>query len=125
DQQFALPRGGAELALSTRSVAVIGCGAVGGYLARFALQLGVGKAVLVDKETLSEENICRHVLGAVAVGKLKAVALAEGLRKDFPHTNVEPQNADARIAFRDGGSGEVDLLINASGDETLGLLINE
>src|SRR5207302_3592183 len=49
----------------------------------------------------------------------------EGLRKDFPHTNVEPQNADARIALRDGGSWEVDLLINASGDETLGLLINE
>lgn len=67
------------------SVGIIGCGAIGGFLARGLAQAGVGSLVLVDHDRLKAANLSRHVLGAEWIGWFKAAALADQLARDFPH----------------------------------------
>jgi len=67
------------------SVGIVGCGAIGGYLARGLAQAGVGSLILVDQDWLKAANLGRHVLGAEWIGRRKATALSEQLGRDFPH----------------------------------------
>lgn len=71
--------------LQLSRIALVGCGSVGGAVARFLAQAGVGHLHLIDPDNLSHTNTSRHVLGADHVGMNKAVALADQLRKEFPH----------------------------------------
>ncbi len=71
------------------TAAVIGCGSVGAPVACALAQAGVGRLILVDPEPLAWPNVGRHPLGATAVGRNKAEALAERLQADFPHLKVE------------------------------------
>lgn len=78
--------------LQKSKIAVLGCGSVGGAVARKLAQAGVGQMLLVDPETLSWSNVGRHSLGASWVYKPKARSLADQIRKDFPHiTSVDAQ----------------------------------
>lgn len=71
--------------LLRKSVAIIGCGALGGAIARLLAQAGIPKFYLVDGDNLSMANTSRHVLGAGAVDYNKAKAVGELLQRDFPH----------------------------------------
>jgi len=75
--------------LVAATVVLIGCGSVGAPVACALAQAGVGRIVLVDHDTLSWPNVGRHPLGASAVGRKKAEALAERLQADFPHLQIE------------------------------------
>lgn len=66
------------------SLAVVGCGSVGSFVANTLAQAGLGKIVLVDNDVLEPENLSRHFLGARDVGKLKALALSSRLIYDRP-----------------------------------------
>lgn len=71
--------------LRTKRVAIVGCGALGGFLARALAQAGVGSLLLIDLDELAPSNVGRHVLGMEAVGEDKSLALAKKLYADFPH----------------------------------------
>lgn len=71
------------------TVVVIGCGSIGAPVTCALAQAGVGRLILVDPEPLTWPNVGRHPLGATAVGRNKAEALAERLQTDFPHLKVE------------------------------------
>jgi hypothetical protein len=71
--------------LRGKRVAIVGCGALGGFLARALAQAGVGSLLLIDLDELTPNNVGRHVLGIEAVGLSKSVALAKKLHADFPH----------------------------------------
>jgi hypothetical protein len=71
--------------LSGRSVTIIGCGAIGGYLARGLAQAGVGKLSLIDPDELKPGNLGRHVLGGEWIGCAKVKALSAQIKRDFPH----------------------------------------
>lgn len=71
--------------LRDATVAVIGCGALGGFMARSLAQAGVGRLILVDPDQLSPANVGRHLLGMDRVTHWKAPALAARLKADFPH----------------------------------------
>lgn len=71
--------------LASKTVAVVGCGALGGFVTRLLAQAGVGNFILVDPDNLQPENTSRHVLGQRYVGQPKADALGRMLRDDFPH----------------------------------------
>lgn len=71
--------------LARKTVAVAGCGALGGFVTRLLAQAGVGNFILVDPDFLQPENTSRHVLGHRFVGTPKANALSQMLREDFPH----------------------------------------
>jgi glycine/D-amino acid oxidase-like deaminating enzyme len=92
------------------AVVVVGCGSVGAPLACALAQAGVGRIVLVDPETLSWPNVGRHPLGAAAVGRNKAEALAERLQADYPHLAIEYRPCDLHHLI----SNEDDLLAGAS-----------
>lgn len=71
--------------LRGKKVAIIGCGALGGFLARALAQSGVGSLLLIDLDELAPSNVGRHLLGMDAVGLSKAFASAKKLETDFPH----------------------------------------
>lgn len=71
--------------LRGKRVAIVGCGALGGFLARALAQAGVGSLLLIDSDEVVPSNVGRHVLGMEAVGQDKSLALAKKLHADFPH----------------------------------------
>jgi hypothetical protein len=71
--------------VKNRSVAIIGCGAIGASLARMLAQAGIGEIMLVDGDNLSTANVSRHLLGINHVGFNKASLLQRELSKQFPH----------------------------------------
>lgn len=104
--------------LSTRRIALIGCGAIGGYFARALVQLGAGQdgvMLVVDGESLNPENIGRHILGSRYWSQNKAAALISYLKMDFPDAHLEFSGRPAQESF-DRLKG-YDFIIDATGDE--------
>jgi hypothetical protein len=86
DRRWLHERGGNGLAaeIAQARVAIVGCGSLGGGVAELLARAGVGRLTLIDPETLSWDNVARHVLGGTAVGRPKAVELAQRLRAHLP-----------------------------------------
>lgn len=66
-------------------VLVLGCGSVGAPVALALIQAGVSNMTLIDPDSLSWANTTRHPLGASFVGRNKAEALTEQIRRSHPH----------------------------------------
>lgn len=69
-------------------VAIIGCGSVGASIAKLLVQSGVKSLILFDGDVLRSENISRHLLGLTSEHRNKADALAQNLKRDFPHVDI-------------------------------------
>lgn len=82
-------RGGADLRLSSRHVAIFGCGSVGSEAADALATSGVGKLTLVDPELFSSDNVFRHTLGRYWIGTAKTRALQATLTTRYPGLEVE------------------------------------
>lgn len=100
------------------TVVVIGCGSVGAPVACALAQAGVGRLILFDPELLTWPNVGRHSLGATAVGRNKAEALAERLQADFPHLNVEHRACDLHqlIVRNEDLLAAADVIVAATGN---------
>ena len=66
-------------------IAVLGCGALGGAVAKLLAQAGVGNLLLVDPAKLDWPNLSRHTLGADSINKSKAAEVARVIREAYPH----------------------------------------
>lgn len=80
--------------LSTKSIALIGCGTLGGYIAGLLLRSGAGcgqaKFDLYDHDNFGPQNFGRHSLTTAYFGQNKAIALAATIRSSTHLTcNVE------------------------------------
>lgn len=126
DPEYLNSRGGLHDTLSAARVAIVGCGAVGGFLAAQLASAGVGRLRLVDKETLSADNIQRHLLGAASVGAPKVDAIRADLGARFPHVAIETRRKSVEDLLREEPAflTEADLLVLATGDATLELRLN-
>ena len=64
------------------TVAVVGCGGLGGWVAEALARMGVGRLVLIDGDVFEEDNLNRQ-LGCTerTLGALKAQCLAERLEQ--------------------------------------------
>ncbi len=106
--------------LAGKSIAVVGCGTIGGYLSDMLVKAGAGtcggKLTLVDFDCLLPQNIGRHRLGFPDLLSNKAEAMAEELKRLAPGTEIRALPVDVRRAQL----GELDLLIDATGEESLG-----
>ena len=100
DPQWLHSRGGSGEDLSEKRVVIIGCGSIGGYVAHLLARAGVGQISLVDPDSLSWDNVGRHVLGADDVGRPKAEALAANLLHQLPHLSITPVSEDWRDWLR-------------------------
>lgn len=111
--------------LKDRRVVLIGCGAIGGYLAQSLAKLGAGsgtqgKLILVDPETLLAENLGRHYLGFDHLFSNKAEAIQSVLHAQFPSLNIEAM--PRKVDF--GRDLVGDLIINTTGDQALSEALN-
>lgn len=80
--------------LHTKHVAVIGVGSIGSATAAAIADQGVGRLTLVDPDRLEFHNLVRHQLTRAAVGRNKAIALAEELERTHPQLSARgvPKN---------------------------------
>lgn len=126
DSEYLIARGGGGMELREKSVAIIGCGAVGSYTCDAVASLGVGRIRLVDHDTLSEANVHRHRLGVDALKLPKVDALAASLRMRLPHVTVDWRRKKVEEVLE----GEPDYILTADlvlvciGDETTELRLN-
>lgn len=106
-------------------IALVGCGAVGGYLADLLVRAGAGlsggELILIDNDELKPENLGRHFLGMKYLYKDKVFALQEALKESIPGVNLRPLPVDARVA---ANLEKCDLLIDATGEEGLSNWLN-
>lgn len=106
--------------LAGKNLAVVGCGTIGGYLSDMLVKAGAGtcggKLTLVDFDRLLPQNLGRHRLGFPDLLLNKAVAMAKELKRQAPGVEIRALPVDVRQAQL----GELDLLIDATGEESLG-----
>jgi molybdopterin/thiamine biosynthesis adenylyltransferase len=106
--------------LAGKKIAVVGCGTIGGYLSDMLVKAGAGtcggKLTLVDFDCLLPQNIGRHRLGFPDLLTNKAEAMARELQRLAPGVEVRALPVDVKQAQL----GEMDLLIDATGEESLG-----
>ena len=106
--------------LAGKRLVVVGCGTIGGYLAEMLIKAGAGTSggqlTLVDCDSLYPQNVGRHRLGFPHLFSNKAIGLAEELKCLAPGADIRA----LPVNVREGQLGRVELLIDATGEESLG-----
>ena len=75
--------------LGTKSVLVLGCGGVGGYVVEALVRSGIGEVILVDYDVVEETNINRQIIALNStIGKLKIDLLEERIKDINSNCNV-------------------------------------
>ena len=75
--------------LDTKSVLVLGCGGVGGYVVEALARSGIGEMILVDYDVVDETNINRQIIALNStVGKFKIDLLEERIKDINSNCNV-------------------------------------
>ncbi|MGW0810458.1 ThiF family adenylyltransferase [Nonomuraea sp. NPDC002799] len=74
--------------LRDRSVAVLGLGSGGSFIVRELAKAGVGRFLLLDHDRLEPGNVSRHECGLNDVGRLKALAMRDLVRRHNPAAEV-------------------------------------
>lgn len=105
--------------LADKRVAVLGCGSLGGGVARAMLQSGIGHLSLMDPDSMGWENISRHELGAESVGRNKAEALVARFTPMYPHVRElvgYPLSWQQVLREQPGMLADYDLLLSLTGN---------
>lgn len=102
-------------------VAIIGCGSVGASIAKLLVQSGVKSLILFDGDLLRAENISRHLLGLTSEHRNKADALAQNLKRDFPHVDIFAFDDDWQQSVSSNTNAlkllsRSDLIVSCTGD---------
>ena len=127
DKEFTFPRAGAKSSIHEKKVLVIGCGAIGGYIAMNLSQLGVGNLTLIDSQEFSTSNVHRHVLG---VKEEIFFPKVEGLKKEiegkFIHTSVNAISDSIENCIRKKKNvfENADLVVVATGNPSSNFWLN-
>ena len=76
----------------TKGAVFIGCGSVGSLFALELARAGVGRFMLIDRDTLGYHNICRHQCGIFDVGRFKTDAVRDRILQINPYAEVITHN---------------------------------
>jgi len=113
--------------LRDRTVAIIGCGSGGSFIAAELAKAGVGHFILVDHDRLEPGNVCRHACGLSDVGRKKVFAVRDLILDRNPSADV------AAHALRVEGTSQqrlkdaiatADLVFGATDNRESRLLLN-
>ena len=110
--------------LRSKTVAVIGCGGLGGFLIEFLARIGIGTIRCVDGDVFEESNLNRQLLSTVSLlGSSKAQAAAARIRAINPDVQVQDfpvflDDANARELIS-GCDAVLDALDNISARKVL------
>ena len=131
DRSYMLQRSGAENDISSKSILLLGCGSIGGYIANNLCQLGIGSIDILDNDVFTKENVHRHFLGFDAlVGKThsKAILLKNRLEEMYPYADIDSLDYKDRSVENYLSDtrrlSKYDLIISALGEPTLNIEIN-
>jgi hypothetical protein len=105
--------------IADKSVAIVGVGALGSFIADAVARSGVGRMTLVDYERLVPGNLVRHLASSRSVGRAKvdAIRLELAVEDRIAIEKVNVSMRDARdAAFAIQLLSEHDLVINATAD---------
>ncbi|NOJ82901.1 ThiF family adenylyltransferase [Myxococcus xanthus] len=127
DADFLEARTGSSASYRGKRVLIVGCGAVGGYLAMCLADSGIGHLTLVDDDQLRSENAIRHVLGLAHVGRPKVEALRTVIQSRLPHVSLDVHGTRLEeVLDKDPGlARRHDLVALATGDHTFELRMSE
>jgi molybdopterin/thiamine biosynthesis adenylyltransferase len=75
--------------LHNKSVAIVGLGSGGGFVALSLAMSGVGRFVLIDNDKIETTNIVRHVADIRYIDKPKVEAVAELIKQRNPNAQIE------------------------------------
>lgn len=105
--------------IAQKKIAIVGCGAIGSFLADILFRSGIRNIILIDSERLKPGNLVRHWARAENVGKYKTEAvkyqleqLGLGSSKIIAITSKVSSLADAIELTR-----HYDLIIDATADQ--------
>lgn len=112
--------------LAGKTIALIGCGTIGSFLASFLVRSGAGSGggtlVLVDPEVLTPANLGRHTGGHADIARPKAEVVAEQLRQFHPRLAIEVYTKGVEHVW--SRLGRCKLVIDATGVENVSEWIN-
>lgn len=91
---FARSTGVLSKSLIDQSVAIIGTGSVGSYIAEQLVRAGVGNFILIDPETVESANLSRSTYDIHDLGQPKVNALARRLLNINPSVHLELSQAN-------------------------------
>lgn len=83
--------------LKNKTVGILGLGSVGSAAALELTRAGVGNFVLIDKDTLSIENLCRHVCDLSELGMTKVDAVKSRINRILPSVKVAAYQQDSNV----------------------------
>jgi molybdopterin-synthase adenylyltransferase len=127
DSDYLLPRGGGQPDLTRFRVLLIGCGAVGGYVAQNLVHTGIRYLTLIDPDVLSRENTFRHYLGMSALEQPKVTAVKHDLERRFPYLSISAIRSSIEDAIQQNlvNLCNFDLIMVAIGNPTVELYLNQ
>jgi adenylyltransferase/sulfurtransferase len=109
-------------------VAVVGCGALGSFMAGALARAGVGRLRIVDRDYVELSNLQRQWLfdeADAAEGLPKAVAAARALARINSGVRLEPVVADVTPANVEELAGGADLIVDGTDNFETRYLIND
>lgn len=112
-------------ALSKRTVAIVGVGAVGSYLADMLARAGIGRLHLVDHDLLRPGNCIRHLAGYESTGEPKTVAVRKVLveRELMAPEAIETTEAKLDPVLAVDVLDNTDVVIDATADDNVRALL--
>lgn len=126
DKQFLMMRTAQTDEVTNKKILVVGCGSIGGYLIWELAKSGFEDLTIVDNDSLSDENIFRHLLGMEYVSMYKCVAMEEYIRKNIPRVSIkslaekcEDVVLDEYISLK-----EYDMIISVTGNHNFNRWLN-
>jgi adenylyltransferase/sulfurtransferase len=114
--------------LRTSSVAIIGCGALGTFLANNLCRTGVGRLVIADRDFIELNNLQRQILfdeDDLARHLPKAIAAAEKLRRVNSEVKIEALVEDINADGIESLVRDVDLVLDATDNFETRYLLND
>ncbi len=76
--------------LAEKTVAIVGLGSGGGFVAQTLAMSGVGRFVLIDDDQIEQTNVVRHVADNRYLGKPKVEAIADLILHRNPKAQIRP-----------------------------------
>lgn len=114
--------------LQSKTIAVLGLGALGTNIAESLCRLGIGKLVLVDRDIVLESNLSRQTLYTsfdASASTPKAIASAAHLAAINPLVSLEPHVSDINFRNIYNHVRNCDLIMDGSDNFELRHLINQ
>ncbi|MEQ5807915.1 ThiF family adenylyltransferase [Alteromonas sp. NFXS44] len=105
--------------IQSKKILIIGAGSLGSAISENLLRIGVVSLGILDSDYIQVGNLSRHALTMSAVGRNKAVALAEHLNCILPDANARSFNCDfpPESEFLRNSLSKFDVVVDCTGED--------